>query len=346
MELGEVFGVVEHAPAAAEIRSGHFLDALIRDQEDIELRPDLVNQPAKLGTVILRIHAVEVLVADPRQVTVQDAQVTVGAQVESEAHDHRLDVVIHQYGDDGVFHRRHDDRFVGERILDPPHLLQIRAQRFLLGSRQRIDDQHLEVRLRVSPLLRRLFDVLELLAFLRLAADRNRPSPVGAARQRAHDACRDAVHFGVIAVGELVAQVLETPIRREGPVSFDGLQGLQQFVGLLLQLTDVLAFRMAPPQTFCDVLERAPAVAAQLRCAVVGVEVEFSRFCRHVVSCPIRMTRRDGVARGAVDALALRCLRLRCRRQRRRIRREIARPATRQLQRPELPRIVRPCISR
>ena len=126
-----------------------------------------------------------------------------GAQFETEAHDHGLDVVIDQDCNRGIFHRRHDDGFVNKRIFSAAHLREVRAQGPFLCRRQHVDDEDFEIWPRVCPAFGRVFRGFGILLVSGFEADRDIPPAISAAGQCPHDARCKRRQFHEIAACEL-----------------------------------------------------------------------------------------------------------------------------------------------
>ncbi len=118
MQFQEVFLIVEHPPADPQVEPRDVLDRAFGDEVGVKLGPDLGDQAAQFGPVILRVQVLDAF--DPAgavEVAFQDRQFDLGFQRQAGADDDGLDVVVEQDRDQRVLQAGHDHRLVDELIL-------------------------------------------------------------------------------------------------------------------------------------------------------------------------------------------------------------------------------------
>ncbi len=118
---------------------------MTRDQVKVQFRANAADHIDQRGAVILNFDIVHVLTIGLCQISRQDRKLIFRVKAEIEADDDRLNVVIEQNRDQGVFKTRHENGLVGETVLVPADFRRIVPLLALLCLGDIVDDQHLEI---------------------------------------------------------------------------------------------------------------------------------------------------------------------------------------------------------
>ncbi len=264
MKLEIVFLIVKQPSTDAANLAGDVLYRLVGDQIHVKLRADLGDHLGERCPVVLGRQILETLTADPAEIAMQDLQLVPRCERKTVANDNGLDVVVKQNGDQGVLEARNDHRFVDKAILGPPHVQETGLDAMLLGRRDAVDDQHLEIRPRVSLLLQAFDELFFLSLLFAMHAERNGTTTIGVAHQRPDHATDPALQRLVILGLQQASKVMEGGAAGKRPVRLDRFQKRQDLVRLPPEFGGVSA-GLARGKAHGAPFQSVPTVGPQLR---------------------------------------------------------------------------------
>src|SRR6266513_6162160 len=125
----------------------HLFRSPIDDKIDVQFRTDLPDGSCESYSVILWFQRTGLQRQMLLQISAQEGRIELGFEAEVVPDDHRLEISIHDNGQDAFFKTRHRDRFIYKRIFRTTKLPQFSASlAHLFRSGIITDNQHLKVR--------------------------------------------------------------------------------------------------------------------------------------------------------------------------------------------------------
>src|SRR5437773_9964566 len=148
MDFHQVFETVKNAPDVFGIEMAcHFFRCAIHDKINVQFRADLPDGSCESHSVIPWFQRTGLQRKMLLQISAQEGRIELGFEAEVVLDDHRLEISIHDHGQDAFFKTRHRDRFIYKRIFRTTKLPQFSASLAHLFRRGIVtDNQHLKVR--------------------------------------------------------------------------------------------------------------------------------------------------------------------------------------------------------
>ena len=146
VHLHQLLDLVEHAADHRGRRvTRHLLHLPVAQEVDVEFRANALDEPGQRHADLVRRKARRIQLGTRGQKIVHQRHVVLRGHGDSVKDHHRLDLAVHDSGDQGILDAADEHRLVDHRVLDASQLPELPGDFRPICGRHRADEQGLEV---------------------------------------------------------------------------------------------------------------------------------------------------------------------------------------------------------